>query len=260
MGLVWGASFLFMKVALDGVSFAQIAWSREILGALTLGIVMLVGRHSLPRDPIVYLHFVVIALTNAVIPHLLFAWAEQHVSSGLAAIYNSLTPIATAVLVAVAFRVEKLNRSQIVGVGVGLVGCSRNHRAVAVHGPQRRPVGAARLHRRSKLLRRGNRMAAQVHQPSTDRWHDGRVHEHWHSGGHHAPPHARTSVRPSAPHLPGRRFPRAAGGVGYRTRLHLEHRRAARVGSNECVDGDLPDSGGRCCARISGAWRDALLA
>lgn len=122
MGLVWGASFLFMKVALDGVSFAQIAWSREILGALTLGIVMLVGRHSLPRDPIVYLHFVVIALTNAVIPHLLFAWAEQHVSSGLAAIYNSLTPIATAVLVAVAFRVEKLNRSQIVGVGVGLVG------------------------------------------------------------------------------------------------------------------------------------------
>ncbi|HUG51778.1 MAG TPA: EamA family transporter, partial [Terrimesophilobacter sp.] len=31
MALIWGASFLFMKVALDGVSFTQVAWSREIL-------------------------------------------------------------------------------------------------------------------------------------------------------------------------------------------------------------------------------------
>ncbi len=122
MGLAWGSSFLFMKVALDGVSFAQIAWSREILGALTLGIIMVIGRHRLPREPIVYFHFLVIAITNAVIPHLLFAWAEQHVSSGLAAIYNSLTPIATAIMAAVVFRVERLNRGQLVGVGIGLVG------------------------------------------------------------------------------------------------------------------------------------------
>lgn len=122
MGLVWGASFLFMKVALDGVSYGQIAWSREILGAMTLGLVMLVGRHRLPRERVVYLHFVVIAITNCVIPHILFAWAEQHISSGLAAIYNSVTPIATAILVAVAFRVERLNRGQIFGVGLGILG------------------------------------------------------------------------------------------------------------------------------------------
>lgn len=122
MGLVWGASFLFMKVALDGVSYTQIAWSREILGAITLAIFMLVGRHRLPRERIVYVHFFVIAVTNCIIPHLLFAWAEQHISSGLAAIYNSLTPIATAILVAVAFRVEVLRRGQIVGVLLGIVG------------------------------------------------------------------------------------------------------------------------------------------
>lgn len=122
MGLVWGASFLFMKVALDGVSFTQIAWSREILGALTLGLVMILGKHRLPREGIVWLHFVVIAVTNCVIPHLLFAWAEQHVSSGLAAIYNSVTPIATAILAAVAFRVEKLTRGQILGVLIGVAG------------------------------------------------------------------------------------------------------------------------------------------
>jgi drug/metabolite transporter (DMT)-like permease len=122
MGLVWGASFLFMKVALDGVSYGQIAWSREILGALTLGLVMIIGRHRLPRERVVYLHFIVIAVTNCVIPHLLFAWAEQHVSSGLAAIYNSITPIATAILAAVAFRVEKLGAGQIFGVVLGVIG------------------------------------------------------------------------------------------------------------------------------------------
>ena len=122
MGIAWGSSFLFMKVALDGVSYTQIAWSREILGALTLGAVMLIGRHRLPREPIIYVHFVVISLTNCVIPHLLFAWAEQHISSGLAAIYNSLTPIATALLVALVYRVEVLRRGQIVGVILGIVG------------------------------------------------------------------------------------------------------------------------------------------
>ncbi len=122
MGIVWGASFLFMKVALVGVSFAQVAWSREILGALTLGVVMIIGRHRLPRTPIVYFHFAVVAILNAVIPHLLFAWAEQHISSGLAAIYNSVTPIATAILVAVVFKVETLRRGQIFGVLLGIVG------------------------------------------------------------------------------------------------------------------------------------------
>ncbi len=122
MGLIWGASFLFMKGALTGLSFTQLAWSREILGALTLGAIMLVLRQRLPRERVIYLHFIVIALTNAVIPHLLFAWAEQYVSSSLGAIYNSLTPIATALLATLLFRVERLGRSQVGGIAVGVVG------------------------------------------------------------------------------------------------------------------------------------------
>lgn len=122
MGLIWGSSFLFMKVALNGVSFTQIAWSRVILGALVLGVFMLIGRHKLPRQPVIWVHFTVIAIFNCIIPHLLFAWAEQHVSSGLAAIYNSITPIATAVMVTLVFHVEKLTRNQLIGVIIGITG------------------------------------------------------------------------------------------------------------------------------------------
>ena len=122
MGLVWGASFLFMKVALDGVTFYQVAWSRLVLGGLTLGLIVLLTRSRLPREPVVYLHFLVIAITNCVVPHLAFAWAEQYVSSGLASIYNAVTPIATALMVTLAFRVEKLSRGQLLGIAIGIVG------------------------------------------------------------------------------------------------------------------------------------------
>lgn len=122
MGLIWGSSFLFMKLALGGISFGQLAWSREILGALTLGALVLVLRQRLPRERVVWLHFIVIALTNAVIPHLLFAWAEQNVSSSLGSIYNSLTPIATALMATLVFKVEKLAKSQVAGIVVGVFG------------------------------------------------------------------------------------------------------------------------------------------
>ena len=129
MGLIWGASFLFMKVALVGVSFGQVAWARLVFGAMTLGIIALVMRVRLPREPIVWLHFAVVAITYCVIPFLLFAWAEQYVASSLASIYNAVTPITTAILATAAFRVEKLNRDQVLGVIVGVLG------VVVVVGP-----------------------------------------------------------------------------------------------------------------------------
>ncbi|SDY79956.1 DMT family transporter [Herbiconiux ginsengi] len=122
LGLVWGSSFLFMKVALGGVSFGQVAWTRLMLGALTLGILLLVVRTRMPRNPRVYLHFVVIGAFGCAVPYLLFAWAEQYVTSGLASIYNAVTPIATALMVTLAFRVEKLDRSRILGVTAGIIG------------------------------------------------------------------------------------------------------------------------------------------
>jgi drug/metabolite transporter (DMT)-like permease len=128
MGLIWGSSFLFMKVALDGVSFGQVAWSRLVLGGLTLGLIVMVNRPRinngpvLPKEAVVWLHFVVIAISGCVIPHLLFAWAEQYVSSSLASIYNAVTPIMTALMATLAFRVETLVRAQVAGIVLGIGG------------------------------------------------------------------------------------------------------------------------------------------
>jgi drug/metabolite transporter (DMT)-like permease len=122
MGLTWGSSFLFMKVALEGVDFFQVAWARLVLGGATLLIIVLVMRLRFPRERVVWMHFLVIAVTNCIIPHLAFAWAEQYVSSGLASIYNATTPIMTALFATLAFRVEKLTFGQVVGIALGIFG------------------------------------------------------------------------------------------------------------------------------------------
>jgi len=64
----------------------------------------------------------VLACTFCVTPFLLFSWAQQHVTSGLASIYNATTPIMTAIMAWLIFRVEKLRPLQILGILVGIAG------------------------------------------------------------------------------------------------------------------------------------------
>ena len=121
-GIVWGSSFLFMKVALTGLAPGQVAWGRLVLGALTLGAFMLLRRESLPRRPIIWFHLAVVGIVFCVLPFLLFSWAQQHVTSGLASIYNATTPIMTAVMAWAVFRVESLKPVQITGIVLGILG------------------------------------------------------------------------------------------------------------------------------------------
>ena len=121
-GIVWGSSFLFMKVALVGLSPGQVAWSRLVLGGLTLGLFVALRRDHLPHSLKIWGHMTVLALSFCVIPFLLFSWAQQHVTSGLASIYNATTPIMTAVMAGLLFRVERLKAVQIAGILAGILG------------------------------------------------------------------------------------------------------------------------------------------
>lgn len=121
-GIVWGSSFLFIAVALTGMTFVQVAWSRLVFGALALGAIVLIRRERLPRSLRVWMHLAVIAVTFCILPYLLFAWAQQHVTSSLASIFNATTPIMTAVLAWAVFRVERLRAGQLLGIAVGIAG------------------------------------------------------------------------------------------------------------------------------------------
>lgn len=122
LAATWGASFLFIKVGLEGLSVGQVVLGRLTCGAVALAVVCGVTRTALPRRVRVWLHLLVIAVLLCVAPFLLFAWAEQRISSGLASIYNATTPLMTMLVAIVALPTERPTRMRLLGLLTGFAG------------------------------------------------------------------------------------------------------------------------------------------
>lgn len=97
LALIWGASFLFIKVADEGLSPTQVALGRMLVGALVLVAIVLVRREPVRLERVVWLHLAAIAVVANVVPFYLFAWGEQRIASELAGIYNASTPLMTLI-------------------------------------------------------------------------------------------------------------------------------------------------------------------
>lgn len=122
LSLVWGASFLLMKVALDGLSPVQLVVGRLALGSLVLVSVMLATRRRWPRELRVWGHLTVVAALLCVVPFTLFAWAGQYIESSLSSIYNATTPIATLLVSVALLPDERPTRTRVIGVTVAAIG------------------------------------------------------------------------------------------------------------------------------------------
>ena len=120
--MVWGASFLFMKIGLEGLSFTQVVLWRLVFGALALVIVSAINRIGLPRDRRIWKHMSFLAAMQCVAPWLLFSWAEQSMSSGLASIYNATTPLMTMAASLAFLPGESLTRFKATGLMLGFFG------------------------------------------------------------------------------------------------------------------------------------------
>lgn len=118
----WGASFLFIKWGLEGLSPGQVALARLLFGSLFLGGWLLVTRTRLPRDRGTWGHFVVLGVLFCFVPFTLFAWAETRIESGLAAILNATTPLWTLVMVLLFLRAERITTRKVVGLLIGFAG------------------------------------------------------------------------------------------------------------------------------------------
>ena len=121
LSLVWGASFLFMKVAVDSFDPAQVALGRIILGSVTLAAIMTLTRRRWPRERRLWLHMIVVAVFFCIVPFLLFAWAAQSLPSGLSAILNATTPLWTTLVAVVVLPSERMTARRLIGV-IGAVG------------------------------------------------------------------------------------------------------------------------------------------
>lgn len=121
-GLVWGSSFMLIKVGLTGFTAGQVAVGRLGFGALALGLMALATRTPLIRERRVLGHIAVVGFFLAGLPLLLWAWVGQFLPSGISAIFNATTPLLTLTLASVFVPSDRMRLSGILGVLLGAVG------------------------------------------------------------------------------------------------------------------------------------------
>lgn len=119
LGAVWGASFLFMRIAAPDLGALPLVEVRVAFGALVLLPFLWAERAALPRR--LWPKIALLGLVNTAVPFALFAWAAQRAPAGIGAITNSMAVLFTA-LVAFLFWHERIGRMRVVALLAGFAG------------------------------------------------------------------------------------------------------------------------------------------
>jgi drug/metabolite transporter (DMT)-like permease len=122
---IWGASYLFIKVAVREIEPTAMMDLRLIFAAVVLVpfLVLRLGRRRAAAEVrSTGWGAFVLGIANMALPFVLIAWGEKHIDSGVAAIANATVPIFVALL-AIRFNpAERVRGWRLVGVALGLVG------------------------------------------------------------------------------------------------------------------------------------------
>ncbi len=122
LALVWGLSFLFVKISGEAFAPLQVALGRVAFGAVALLVVLVVKRDTLPRRPALWLHLAAAGFLLNALPFTLFAYSEQRITSALAGICNATTPLFTLLVAMTALPSERPNRNRLAGMAIGFLG------------------------------------------------------------------------------------------------------------------------------------------
>jgi drug/metabolite transporter (DMT)-like permease len=121
LALMWGNSFLFIKIAVSALPPTWIVSMRMTIGGLLLLAIGAWIRQPLPRDAARLATLAFIGVAGAALPWVGQAWAQQYLDSGLVAVLNASTPVATLGLAVLAGQ-EQLHRNRVIGLSVAILG------------------------------------------------------------------------------------------------------------------------------------------
>ena len=125
VALLWGASFLFIKVAVRELDPSTLILGRLGIAALTLALIvplMLGGRATAAAIRSNAGWLLVVALVNTALPFWLLSWGETRIDSGLASIMQASVPIFNAVVAFGFFREVRVTGARLLGVAIGFIG------------------------------------------------------------------------------------------------------------------------------------------
>ncbi|NUQ39402.1 MAG: DMT family transporter [Caldilineales bacterium] len=123
LSAIWGSSFMFIKLGLEG-GFSPMALVslRLLFGALLMAGIALRRGHRLPTEGRVLAGIAFLGFINNVVPFSLITWSEQHIDSSLAAILNSTVPLFAVILSHFALADESFTWRRVLGVLLGFGG------------------------------------------------------------------------------------------------------------------------------------------
>ena len=122
IALIWGSSYLLMKVGVEAMSGVQVATLRVFCGVAVLLLLLRLSRGRLPRGLGTWGHLLVTGSLLCTIPWTLFAMGEQRVDSSIAGLSNAVTPVATVLCSMLLLRAEPVGRRRMWGVAIGFLG------------------------------------------------------------------------------------------------------------------------------------------
>ncbi len=122
LALIWGGSFLAIRIALDEVPVFSSVAHRVLWAALALWLIVFAKRIRVPGSARIWGAFLVMGCLNNVVPFSLMAWGQLHIETGLTAILNAATAIWGVLVAALVFPDERLTPNRLIGVLLGFLG------------------------------------------------------------------------------------------------------------------------------------------
>lgn len=122
LGLIWGSSFLWIKIGLREIGPFTLVAFRLLFGAAGLFTVLRLRPQPFPERGRIWWTLALLGLTNTALPFVLITWGEQTVDSSVAAVLNSSVPLFTLVIAHLALDDEQITLTRAVGLLTGFLG------------------------------------------------------------------------------------------------------------------------------------------
>jgi len=120
--IIWGASFLWIKLAVEQVGPFTIVTLRLVLAMLALVGFMILQKPGFPRGRHQWGRLFILGIISSAFPWLMITWSEIHIDSAMATVLNGTVPLFTIICAQMFISDDKMTRSRVVGLLVGFVG------------------------------------------------------------------------------------------------------------------------------------------
>lgn len=130
LSALWGASFVFSKVAVTEVTPLTLVLARVLFAAIALWVICLATGVRLPTTAKAWGAYFVMGFLNNVIAFSLIFWGQQYIQASLSSILNAATPFFTVLIAGLVLADERFSATKIIGLIIGFIG------VVLVIGPR----------------------------------------------------------------------------------------------------------------------------